>query len=115
MKTHPVWGRKILDGLNFLPQVELGAGYHHERYDGRGYPDGIPTGELPLMVRIISAADALDAMNSNRCYRSHRTKDYILGELRRGRGAQFDPQVADVVIHLIETGAIPIDSEEAAT
>ena len=114
MQTHPVWGRKILDGLDFLPGVALGAGYHHERYDGKGYPDGISTRELPLMVRIISAADALDAMNSNRCYRTHRPKEYILGELQKGRGTQFDPQVADVVIKLIEDGTIPIDSEATA-
>ena len=111
MKTHPVWGRKILDGLEFLPGVALGAGYHHERYDGRGYPDGISTKELPETVRIISAADALDAMNSNRCYRKHCTKAYILGELQKGSGTQFDPAVAAVVIRLIENGQIKIDEE----
>lgn len=112
MKTHPVWGRKILDGLEFLPGVALGAGYHHERYDGRGYPEGISTKELPETVRIIGAADALDAMNSNRCYRRHCTRDYILGELRKGSGTQFDPEVAAVVIRLIENGQIKIDDEE---
>lgn len=114
MKTHPVWGRKILSGLEFLPGVALGAGCHHERYDGRGYPDGVSTKDLPVQVRIISAADALDAMNSNRCYRSHRSKEYILGELQKGRGTQFDPEVADVVIRLIENGQIKIDSETPA-
>ena len=113
MKTHPVWGRKILSGLEFLPGVSLGAGCHHERYDGRGYPDGVHTKDLPETVRIIGAADALDAMNSNRCYRLHCSREYILGELRKGRGTQFDPTVTDVVIHLIETGKIKIDSDDA--
>lgn len=111
MKTHPAWGRKILAGLEFLPGVSLGAGCHHERYDGRGYPDGVPTGDLPETVRIIGAADALDAMNSNRCYRRHCSRDYIMGELRKGSGTQFDPAVAAVVIKLIEDGKIKIDDE----
>ena len=64
-------------------------------------------------MRIISAADALDAMNSNRCYRKHCTKDYILGELQKGSGTQFDPAVAAVVIRLIEDGKIKIDNEES--
>ncbi len=113
MKTHPTWGWKILAGLEFLPGVALGAGYHHERYDGRGYPEGISSRELPEAVRIISAADALDAMNSNRCYRKHCSRAYILGELRKGSGTQFDPEVAEVVIRLLESGKICIDEEEA--
>lgn len=111
MKTHPAWGRKILAGLEFLPGVAQGAGSHHERYDGRGYPDGVSTRDLPETVRILSAADALDAMNSNRCYRRHCTRDYILGELRKGSGTQFDPEVAAVVVKLIEDGKIKIDDE----
>ena len=111
MKTHPVWGRKILAGLEFLPGVAQGAGSHHERYDGRGYPDGVSTKDLPETVRILSAADALDAMNSNRCYRRHCSRDYIIGELKKGSGTQFDPEVAAVVIQLIEDGKIKIDDE----
>ena len=114
MKTHPVWGRKILAGLEFLPGVAQSAGSHHERYDGRGYPDGVSTKDLPETVRIICAADALDAMNSNRCYRKHCSRDYILSELQKGRGTQFDPQVADVVIQLIRDGKIKITDEEPA-
>ncbi len=111
MKTHPAWGRKILAGLEFLPGVAQGAGSHHERYDGRGYPDGVSTKDLPETVRILSAADALDAMNSNRCYRRHCSRDYIIGELKKGSGTQFDPEVAAVVIQLIEDGKIKIDDE----
>lgn len=83
MKKHTVWGREILSGLAFLPKADLGAAYHHERYEGGGYPYGIKSSELPEMVRIISAADALDAMNSNRCYRKQCDREYIIGEFER--------------------------------
>lgn len=111
MKSHTTWGKEILAELKFLPLADYGARYHHERYDGRGYPEGIKTGELPQLVRIISAADALDAMNSNRCYRKHCGKDYIIEEFQKGSGKQFDPEVADCVIHLIEEGILQIDGE----
>ena len=112
MKTHPVWGKKILAGLSFLPQADYGASYHHERYDGKGYPEGIRTDELPPIVKIISAADALDAMNSNRCYRPHCDRSYIIGEFEKGSGTQFDPEVAQTVIDLIRSGKIDIPEEE---
>lgn len=108
MKNHTVWGGQILSGLEFLPQADIGAVYHHERYDGKGYPYGIKGEELPWMVRIISAADSLDAMNSNRCYRKHCDKDYIIGEFEKGAGTQFDKSVAETVITLIEEGRIVI-------
>lgn len=108
MKNHTVWGGQILSGLEFLPQADMGAVYHHERYDGKGYPYGIKGKELPWMVRIISAADSLDAMNSNRCYRKHCDKDYIIGEFEKGAGTQFDKSVAETVITLIEEGRIVI-------
>ncbi len=108
MKNHTVWGGQILSGLEFLPQADIGAKYHHERYDGKGYPQGVKGEELPWMARIISAADSLDAMNSNRCYRKHCDKDYIIGEFRKGAGTQFDQAVAETVITLIEEGRIVI-------
>ena len=114
MKTHPVWGRKILAGLSFLPQADYGASYHHERYDGKGYPEGIRLDDLPYIVRIISAADALDAMNSNRCYRKQCGRDYIISEFEKGSGTQFDPEVAETVIYLIEEGKIEIPEGENA-
>lgn len=108
MKKHTVWGREILSGLAFLPKADLGAAYHHERYDGGGYPYGIKSSELPEMVRIISAADALDAMNSNRCYRKQCDREYIIGEFERGAGKQFDAEVAATIVKLIQEGSITI-------
>lgn len=108
MKKHTIWGREILSELKFLPQADLGASYHHEHYDGTGYPFGMKGEELPLITRIISAADALDAMNSNRCYRKHCDKDYIIGEFEKGAGTQFDPQVAQTVVQLIREEKIVV-------
>lgn len=106
MKNHTIWGKEILCGLSFLPQADIGASYHHERYDGSGYPYGLKGDELPEFARIISAADALDAMNSNRCYRKHCDKDYIIHEFEKGSGSQFDEKIAGIVIHLIKEGQI---------
>lgn len=111
MKTHPVWGKKILADLSFLPLADYGASYHHERYDGTGYPEGIPTANLPVFVRIISATDALDAMNSNRCYRKHCSRSYIIHEFQKGSGTQFDPQIAEIIIHMIQEGIIAIPDD----
>lgn len=109
MKQHTVWGRKILEGLEFLPQADYGASYHHERYDGKGYPAGLKGGDLPEMVWIISAADALDAMSSDRCYRRHCDKDYIIHEFQKWSGKQFEPAAAKAVVELLESGAIPLE------
>ena len=114
MKTHPVWGKKILAGLSFLPQADYGASYHHERYDGKGYPEGIRTDDLPFIARILIAADALDAINSNRCYRKQCSRNYIISEFEKGSGTQFDPEVAETVIYLIEEGKIEIPEGENA-
>lgn len=108
MKKHTLWGREILSELKFLPQADLGASYHHERYDGKGYPFGLKGEELPLMTRIISVADALDAMTSNRCYRRHCDRDYVISEFEKGAGSQFDPDIANVVVALIREGRIAV-------
>lgn len=108
MKKHTIWGGEILSGMEFLPQADMGALYHHERYDGKGYPYGIKSEDLPLMIRVISAADALDAMSSNRCYRKQCDRDYIIEEFRKGSGKQFDAEVANIVIDLIKEGEIVV-------
>ncbi len=106
MKKHTIWGKEILAGLEFLPQADMGAAYHHERFDGKGYPYGLKGDKIPDIVRIISAADSLDAMSSNRCYRRHCDKDYIISEFEKGAGTQFDADVAQVVVGLIKEGRI---------
>jgi putative two-component system response regulator len=82
--------------------MTAGAEEHHERWDGKGYQQGIAKEEISLEARIIAAADTYDAMSSNRSYRKSLPKEVILNEFKRCRGNQFDPDIADIVIRLIE-------------
>ncbi len=109
MKSHVVAGGDILKDFTLVSHVVDGTRYHHERYDGKGYPDGLKGKEIPLFGRIISVADAFDAMTSNRVYRNHMDTDYVLNEMKRGRGTQFDPKAIDAFFRLIDKGAIDLD------
>ena len=108
MKTHATRGAEILKDFTLIEHVVEGAKYHHERYDGNGYPDGISKEEIPLYGRIISIADAFDAMTSNRVYRQKQDFDYVISELKKGRGTQFDPELTDIFLKIIEDGEIDI-------
>ena len=109
MKSHVTRGAEILKDFTLVEHVAEGARYHHERYDGRGYPDGLKGEEIPLIGRIIGVADAFDAMTSNRVYRNHMDTDYVMNELQRGRGAQFDPEAIDAFFRLVEKGEINLE------
>ena len=98
MKQHTLIGAEILKELTTLPNVDLGAKYHHERYDGKGYPCGLAGEEIPIEARIIGVADAFDAMSSRRIYREVCEEDYVFEELARGRGTQFDPVMVDALL-----------------
>ena len=106
MKTHVSRGADILKDFTMIDHVVEGALYHHERYDGRGYVNGLAGEEIPLYGRIIAVADAFDAMTQNRVYREKQDMDYVLGELERGKGAQFDPQIAQIMLRLVAEGKI---------
>ena len=86
-----------------MPEISIGARSHHERYDGKGYPDGLAGEEIPWIARIIGVADAYDAMTSNRSYRQYLPQDVVKAEILKCRGIQFDPKVADAMIKLIES------------
>lgn len=101
MKQHPTVGGDILKDIRLLPDLDVGAKYHHERYDGRGYPSGLKGEEIPLIARIICIADSYDAMSSNRVYRKGLADDWILAEIERCKGAQFDPKLADAFLNLL--------------
>ncbi len=109
MKSHVTRGAEILKDFTLVEHVEEGTRYHHERYDGRGYPDGLKGDEIPLFARIIGVADAFDAMTSNRVYRNHMDTDYVMTEMARGRGTQFDPEALDAFFRLVEKGAIDLN------
>jgi putative nucleotidyltransferase with HDIG domain len=89
MRSHPEEGARIIERLGYLDAVVPGIRHHHERMDGRGYPDGLLGDEIPLAARIIHVADALDAMTTKRLYREERSFDEALEEIRRGRGTDF--------------------------
>ncbi len=102
IKKHPVAGWNILHIIDEFPELAQVARWHHERYDGRGYPDGKTGGEVPLYVRIVSMADAYDAMTSNRSYRSVMERSKVIRIIREESGKQFDPEVADVFLKILE-------------
>lgn len=103
MKEHTVTGEAILSGVGSIPGLMVGAKYHHERYDGKGYPNGIKGEEIPLVARIIAIADSFDAMTTDRVYRKRLAPEVVMSELEKGKGTQFDPDVVQVFIHYLET------------
>ncbi|MBR5348876.1 MAG: HD-GYP domain-containing protein [Lachnospiraceae bacterium] len=102
MKQHPVIGSQILSGIRDYPYLGIGAHYHHERYDGKGYPNGLIGEEIPEIARIISVADAYDAMTSNRSYRAAIPQQIVREEILKNSGTQFDPDVAKAMQYLID-------------
>ena len=108
IKSHTTKGSEILSHFKSLNNVNEGARYHHERYDGKGYPEGKAGEDIPLIARMICVADSFDAMNSNRVYRRKLTKDDIIDEIENNKGTQFDPKIADIFLKLIKSGKIDI-------
>lgn len=102
MKTHTTIGAEILKDVTLIKDVDKGAKYHHERFDGRGYPQGLAGEDIPIVARIVGVADAYDAMTSDRAYRKHLPEDVVRGELIKGRGAQFDPVFCDIMLGIMD-------------
>ncbi len=102
MKTHPEKGAAILQNIEKIPELSIGARWHHERFDGRGYPQGLKGEDIPEEARIIAVADAYDAMSSNRSYRKKLDQEYIRSEVEKGKGTQFDPHFADIMLQMID-------------
>jgi len=102
IRKHPAIGSDILKTIEQIPDIMIGARWHHERYDGRGYPDGLKGEEIPEIARIIGVADAYDAMTSKRSYRNILSQEVVRGEIERGKGTQFDPFFADIMLQLID-------------
>ena len=97
MREHPCLGHEILYGIGFLSESLPIVLYHHERFDGQGYPNGLAGEDIPIGARIFSAADAFDAMTADRHYRRALSLDEAMGELRRNSGTQFDPEVISIL------------------
>ncbi len=106
IKQHPVTGAQILKTIKEYPYLSIAANYHHERYDGKGYPTGLKGKDIPELARIVSVADAYDAMTSKRSYRDPIPQQKVREEILKGTGTQFDPEYARLMLHLID-----LDSE----
>ena len=102
IKIHPVTGYHILKDIYGDKMLALAAKFHHERYDGNGYPSGLSGKNIPEIARIIGVADSYDAMASNRSYRSALPQEKVRSEIKNGRGTQFDPEIADVMLQMID-------------
>ena len=102
IKKHPIMGYDILKKISIRGHFAYGAKWHHERIDGKGYPDGLKGDELPEIAKIIAVADAYDAMTSKRAYRDIMSQDKVREQIVKGRGTQFDEKIADIMISLID-------------
>lgn len=108
MKTHVDIGAEIVKDVKYIENIYDGVKFHHERWDGKGYPKGLSETNIPLVARIIAGADMLDAMSSTRCYRKRLAKEVIISEIKRSAGTQLDPDVSQAILDLIDVGIILI-------
>ncbi len=102
IREHTVLGAKILSCITEYPFLSIGAQYHHERYDGKGYPKGLKGTDIPEVARIIAVAEAYDSMSSRTSYRDPLPQQKVREELIEGTGTQFDPEYAKIMLHLID-------------
>lgn len=106
IQRHTLIGVDILKDITLIEHVAEVAHYHHERYDGTGYPEGLSGEEIPIEARIVAVADSYDAMNSKRIYRNALEKEKIIEELESCSGTQFDPVIAELFVRLIREGKV---------
>lgn len=111
IKSHPYIGYNMISHIsNFRQSSVLDIVlYHHERFDGTGYPRGLSREEIPLCARIVAVADTFDAMTSRRVYREELDLSFTLDEIRNSKGTQFDPEVVDALLYLVENRQIIVN------
>ena len=105
MRSHSQRGYDILKEITIAPDLAIGAGFHHERLDGRGYPNGLKGEEIPEIARIIAVADTFDAMYSTRPYRKQMPLRTVVAEIEKSAGTQLSPEVVKAFMELVEKGA----------
>jgi HD-GYP domain-containing protein (c-di-GMP phosphodiesterase class II) len=106
MEVHPTLGAKILEGIDYLKPAIPYILYHHERYDGRGYPHGLAGEDIPIEGRLLAVIDTYDAIVTDRPYRKGAMPEKAITELQRYRGQQFDPEIVDTLVGAWEEGVI---------
>lgn len=104
IKKHPGIGSRIIAPIRFMEEKLPGVRHHHERFDGRGYPDGLKGGDIPLFARIIAVADSFDAMTSHRSYRYGMSSEEAIQKLVDGKDTQFDPEIVDIFVREFNDG-----------
>ena len=102
IKIHPIIGYHILKDISEHYDIAIAAKYHHERYDGKGYPNGLLGENIPELARILAIADSYDAMTSNRSYRKGLPQSVVRSEIEKGKGTQFDSDIADIMLQIID-------------
>ena len=102
IKKHTVVGADILQPVSYFKNILPIIKYHHEKYDGTGYPEGLKGEKIPYLARIVAVADSFDAMTSRRSYRNSLTRKKVIKQFEIGKGTQFDPQIADVMLDIIK-------------
>jgi HD-GYP domain-containing protein (c-di-GMP phosphodiesterase class II) len=112
IQAHPEIGVRIIENIRNIDDITEAVLYHHERIDGKGYPEGIPSGDIPVMSKLIAVADSFDAMTSTRAYRDSMTAEEAATEFERCAGTQFEAEFALKMVELIQDGTIvPIEGD----
>jgi putative two-component system response regulator len=111
VETHPEIGDKLLEPLDLLAGARPIVRHHHERWDGKGYPDHLSGEAIPLGARIVAVADSVEVMSSRQLYKQPKAPTQIVEELRGWRGKQWDPQIVDLVLGLIDSGELVLSAD----
>jgi response regulator RpfG family c-di-GMP phosphodiesterase len=111
IETHPGIGDKLLEPLDLLSGARPIVRHHHERWDGAGYPDRLATDDIPLGARIVCVADSIEVMSSRQLYRKPMNREQIVDELARCRGTQWDPEIVDLTLELIDSGELVLSTD----
>ena len=110
MKQHPAYSAALIEPVHALSVIRPIVRWHHERFDGGGYPDGLCGQEIPIGSRILAIADAYSTMTSGRAYKRPLTTELAVEELLRFRGTQFDPELVDEMVEVVRISKHPLPS-----
>ncbi|MBO6015623.1 MAG: HD-GYP domain-containing protein, partial [Lachnospiraceae bacterium] len=112
MKRHSANGFEVLKNIKIAPDLSIGAGYHHERLDGKGYPFGLTGEQIPMVAQVIAVADTFDAMYSTRPYRKKMELGVVIDRIQQAAGTQLNPQVVEKLMELADEGLLVDESVE---